>query len=180
HPKPEADFIYESYNLFAKHHPWVAGHNIAPKSIARDMHELAASFNDYVKEYGLARSEGVLLRYLTDVYRTLQQAVPEQYKTDEVYDLEDWLGAELRSVDASLIDEWERIGDPDANSKLAAQADDEPKPTNITSNVRAFSAMVRNAAWRIVQALSRRDYERVVAVLSDLAVDPDAHPKDDQ
>ena len=79
YPKPEADFIYDTFNLFAKQHPWVTGQNIAPKSIARDMHEQVLIFNDYIKEYGLARAEGVLLRYLTDVYRALRQTVPDKY-----------------------------------------------------------------------------------------------------
>ncbi len=176
HPKPEAEFIYETFNLFAKHHPWVSGYNIAPKSIARDMHELAASFNDYIKEYGLARAEGVLLRYLTDVYRTLRQSVPEKHKTDEVWELEDWLAAELRSIDASLIEEWE------ATQGMAPKADDEtPKervPQTIVDNERAFAAMVRNASWRVVIALSRKAYDRTIELLQDLSEDDERLPKD--
>lgn len=179
-PKPEAEFIYETYNLFAKHHPWVAGYNIAPKSVARDMHELAASFNDYIKEYGLARAEGVLLRYLTDVYRTLRQTVPEKHKTDEVWELEEWLEAELRSIDASLIEEWERMerGElppgPDEAVATSSTASD------ITQNPRAFSKMVRNASFRLVQALSRGAYDRAVAVLQSLSEDDEVLPKDAQ
>jgi len=176
-PKPEAEFIYETFNLFAKHHPWVSAHNIAPKSIVRDMHELAASFNDYIKEYGLARAEGVLLRYLTDVYRTLRQNVPEKHKTEEVFDLEDWLGAELRSADASLIDEWERLQQGDAARSTREESPKE-QVQDITHNRRAFAAMVRNACWRFVQAVSRQDYERAVEVLVDVFPPDDGLPKD--
>jgi superfamily II RNA helicase len=177
--KPESEFIYETFNLFAKHHPWVAGHNIAPKSIARDMHELAASFNDYIKEYGLARAEGVLLRYLTDVYRTLRQMVPEKHKTEHVWEIEEWLGGELRSVDASLIEEWERLQSGDAGAAPQDGRDTESTSApDITKNRRAFSAMVRNGGWRVVQALSRKTYDRAVELLRDLAVDEAALPKD--
>ncbi len=175
YPKPQSEFIYETYNLFAKHHPWVSGYNIAPKSIARDMHELAASFNDYIKEYGLARAEGVLLRYLTDVYRTLRQSVPEKHKTQEVWDLEEWLAAELRSIDASLIEEWEAT---QGMTPSSGDAPKERKPETVVDNERAFSAMVRNAAWRVVQALSRGAYERVVELLQDLSEDDERLPKD--
>ena len=47
----------------------------------------AASFHDYVRDYGLQRSEGVLLRYLSEVYKTLVQTVPEGDRTDEVDDV---------------------------------------------------------------------------------------------
>lgn len=179
-PKPEAEFIYETYNLFAKHHPWVSGYNIAPKSIARDMHELAASFNDYVKEYGLARAEGVLLRYLTDVYRTLRQTVPEKHKSDEVWELEEWLEAELRSIDASLIEEWERMESGKAPTASDASASLAETEADITRNERAFSKMLRNASFRLVQALARGAYDRAVAVLQSSSDDEDALPKDEQ
>jgi superfamily II RNA helicase len=178
HPKPEAEFIYETFNLFAKHHPWVSGHHIAPKSIARDMHEQAASFNVYVKEYALSRAEGVLLRYLTDVYRTLQKAVPVKYKTDEVWDIEEWLGAELRSVDGSLIEEWERMEHPPTADTLDAKAEPVQKLVDILSNVKAFQIMVRNASFRVVQALARRDFLRVVELLTDLGLSDEVLPKD--
>lgn len=176
HEKPEAEFLYETYNLFAKQHPWLAGYNIAPKSIVRDMHEKAASFNDYVKEYGLGRAEGVLLRYLTDAYRTLRQTVPDAAKTEEVIDLEEWLGAELRAVDASLIEEWERLQDPERASEQP-EKEDKP-PDDITSNARAFKILVRNAAWRLVQSVARQDHERAVGVLRSLSVDETAFPQD--
>lgn len=178
YPKPEANFIYETFNLFAKQHPWVSGNNISPKSIARDMHEQAASFNVYVKEYSLSRAEGVLLRYLTDVYRTLQKGVPVKYKTEEVWELEDWLGAELRSVDGSLIEEWERLEQPitdrDSGQATPAQA----KAVDILTNTRAFQIMLRNASFRIVQALSRRDFIRVTELLADVGVSDEGLPKD--
>jgi superfamily II RNA helicase len=176
YPKPEAEFIYETFNLFAKQHPWIKGYSISPKSIARDMHEQAASFTTYVKEYSLSRAEGVLLRYLTDVYRTLQKTVPVKYKTDDVWDLEEWLGAELRSVDGSLIEEWERLENPDL-----VTAKDETAPTkavDILTNPKAFQSLVRNAAWRFTQALARQDYARAFELLIDVSESDESLPKD--
>ena len=109
HPKPNAEFLYGTYEVFAERHPWVGSDVLRPKSIARDMFELGMSFVEYVKEYGLQRSEGVLLRYLTDAYKGFVQTVPEAAKTDELYDVSDWLGLVVRSVDASLLDEWEQL-----------------------------------------------------------------------
>ncbi len=174
YPKPEADLIYETFNLFAKQHPWVSGQNIAPKSIARDMHEQVLSFNDYVKEYGLARAEGVLLRYLTDVYRALRQTVPEKYKTEDVLDLEEWLGAEVRQVDASLIDEWERLEGARALEAQSAVAEAPPPPPDITKNQRAFGILLRNACFRLVRAMASRDEARFAQVLGELG--PDLEP----
>ncbi|NRA33285.1 MAG: DUF3516 domain-containing protein [Polyangiaceae bacterium] len=159
YPKPEAEFIYDAFNLFAKNQPWVAGFNIAPKSIVREMFELGASFRDYVNEYGLARAEGVLLRYLTDAYRTLRQTVPDKFKTEDVLEIEDWLGAELRSIDASLIDEWEALQCSESDSESTAPAQQAERPHDITHNRRAFRVTVRNAAWRIVRALAIQNYD---------------------
>ncbi len=168
-PKPEKELVFETFDAFSAHHPWVLGDNIHPKSIARDMYELGLSFNAYVKEYGLERAEGVLLRYLSEVYRTLERTVPEPAQTDEVHDLIDWLGAELKRVDASLLEEWEQLANP--GRVAGEQPPEEPGEPDVTSDRRAFTALVRNAVWRLVQALGRRDYERASSVLRDLAGD---------
>ena len=49
-----------------------------PKSVVRDMYERAMTFAEYVGFYGLARSEGLVLRYLADAYKALRQTVPER------------------------------------------------------------------------------------------------------
>lgn len=165
-PKPEAEFIYTTFNEFAKYHPWVSGQSIKPKSIARDMFELCASFREYVKEYGLARSEGVLLRYLTDVYRTLERSVPEQQKTEPLRDIEAWLAAELRAVDGSLLAEWEQLNRP--TQSLTAPSQAPPPPRDILSDERAFRVMIRNAVWRVVQLLARQEYTQAASAVSDL------------
>src|SRR5690606_24178973 len=112
--RPCLELILTTFEEFRKKHPWVGSEGVAPKSIAREMLELGMSFNEYVKEYGLSRSEGLLLRYLSDAYKALVQNVPENAKTEELYELTDELGALVRNVDSSLLDEWERMRDPEA------------------------------------------------------------------
>ena len=87
--------------------------NIRPKSIAREMFEQFRSFAEYVLDYELQRSEGLLLRHLNSVYKVLSQTVPDGVKTDEVLEMELYLRTLLRDVDSSLADEWERMRDPD-------------------------------------------------------------------
>jgi hypothetical protein len=113
HPKPLADFLYASFNAFRAAHPWTAGSDVSPKSIGREMFETFSGFSDYVKSYGLERSEGVLLRYLSQLYRTLDQTVPEAAKTDEVWDVLGFFRSLVGETDASLLEEWERLRHPE-------------------------------------------------------------------
>src|SRR5208282_3485529 len=112
YPKPNREFIYSTFNAFADKHPWVGQENIRPKSIVREMFENFRSFSDYVRDYELQRSEGLLLRHLNSVYKVLAQTVPDQAKTDPVREMELYLGTMLRQVDSSLLDEWEKLRDP--------------------------------------------------------------------
>jgi superfamily II RNA helicase len=157
--KPCLELILESFEEFRKKHPWVEAESVAPKSIAREMLELGTSFHEYVKEYGLARTEGLLLRYLSDAYKALVQSVPENAKTEELYELTDELGAMVRNVDSSLIDEWERMRDPEAFVERLARGEPEDARVDVTRNERAFTAMVRNALFELLRALARRRFD---------------------
>jgi len=150
--KPKKELLWETFDAYRKHHPWI-GDNVRPKSIARDMYEKAASFSEYVKEYGLARSEGVLLRYLTDAYKSLVQNVPDTAKTDEVRDLQEWLGAVVRQVDSSLLDEWERLRHPEEIDAVAPEPA-APADDDITRDHRAFGILIRNEVFRFVRCLA--------------------------
>jgi hypothetical protein len=130
------------------------------------MYELGMSFVEYVKEYGLQRSEGVLLRYLTDAYKGFVQTVPESAKTDELYDVSDWLGLTVRSVDASLLDEWEQLQVPDEDIVVPTERQDD-EAFDITKDVRGFTTMVRNAAWQVVRFVAFKQYDRAAEVLSE-------------
>lgn len=165
YPKPQAEFVYGTFNEFARHHPWVAQENIRPKSIAREMFENLYSFGDYVREYELQRSEGLLLRYLSDAYKALVQTVPESVKTDDIDDIEVFLGAIVRQVDSSLLEEWERMRDPSRAVKVVERQTDEKESFDITSDTRAFVALLRNEVFALVRALAKRDYEEAMVIV---------------
>jgi len=156
HPKPLREELYGAFERFRSRHPWVGSDNVKPKSVARELFERVMTFNEYVAEYGLKRSEGLLLRYLTDTYRAMNQTVPDSEKSEAVLDVIEWLGEMVRQVDSSLIDEWERLTNPpDDVEEMAPTAP--PKPTDVTTNERAFRVMVRNEAFRWVMLFARRD-----------------------
>ena len=112
-PKPGKEFIYDTYNAFVARRPWMKDANVRPKSIAREMFEHWQSFEDYVKTYGLERSEAVLLRHLSEVYKVLSQTVPPAAKTEDLIEAEAFFEDILRGVDSSLLDEWEKLRNPD-------------------------------------------------------------------
>ena len=171
--KPNQDLIYNSFNFFAALHPWVKSENIRPKSIARDMLESVMSFAEYVREYGLERMEGLLLRYLTDVYKTLLQTVPAWAKDAEVDDIITTFGAIVRQVDSSLIDEWERLKNPHELFEAAPDREElEPAGAHdVTKDKKSFTVLVRNEVFRFLRSLSRHDFAeagRIVASAPEL------------
>jgi superfamily II RNA helicase len=167
YPKPNRDLVYDTFNAFAREHPWVKTENIRPKSIAREMVESVMSFGEYVREYGLERMEGLLLRYLSDVYKTLEQTVPAWAKEARVDDLITTFGAVVRQVDSSLLDEWERLKDPYQLFEKPPERDDvEPVGTrDITTDPKAFTVLLRNEVFRFIRALARRDFLAAARVL---------------
>jgi hypothetical protein len=116
-PKPLAELLEPMFGVYRERNPWVAEHPLSPKSVARDLWERAMDFGDYIRFYNLARSEGTVLRYLSDVYKTLVRTIPEDAKTDELIDLTEWLGELVRQVDSSLLDEWEALRNPSAEPR---------------------------------------------------------------
>ena len=156
-PKPLAELLDGAYQLYARGNPWVTEHPLSPKSVVRDMYERAMNFAEYVAFYGLARSEGLVLRYLADAFRALRQTVPAEAKTEELTDLIEWLGELVRQVDSSLIDEWEQLTDP-TNADALTKGEDGIPPA-VTRNARAFRVLVRNALFRRVELAARRDWD---------------------
>ncbi len=173
YPKPLADFVYQSFNHFAEKHPWVGEEAIRPKSIAREMFEQFRSFTEYVLDYDLQRSEGLLLRHLNSVYKVLSQTVPDQDKTDEVLDMEQYLRTMLRQVDSSLEDEWERMRDPDyrpfegAVSRVAEARPPgaEAAAADVTRDTRRFTAAIRAQIFLFLRAWARGDQAAALAAL---------------
>ncbi|HYP90377.1 MAG TPA: DUF3516 domain-containing protein, partial [Polyangiaceae bacterium] len=163
HPKPNAEFMYGAFDAFSKDHPWVAREVLKPKSIAREMVENLHSFSGYIKEYGLSRSEGLLLRYLSEVYKTLNQTIPTLARTEQVDDIILQLGTLVRGVDSSLLDEWERLRDAgyQAATDDAAAEPSAAAAQDITSDPRRFTALIRNLMFGVLRAVEYGDYETV-------------------
>jgi len=178
-PQPLAELLTPALEMYKQANPWIAEHELAPKSVVREMVENAMTFSDLISRYELGRSEGVVLRYLTDAYRALRQVVPEEHRTPEVVELIDWLGALVRAVDSSLLDEWEALGQAQAGKAGEASgllegdrpgADDssgverafgadENGTVAFTRNRHAFRVAVRREMFRRVELMARDDVE---------------------
>jgi hypothetical protein len=164
HPKPLRDFVYDTFNAFAEKHPWVGNENIRPKSVAREMLEGFYTFSNYVKRYGLERSEGLLLRHLNGVYKVLANTVPDAAKTEPVREMEAFFRDLVHRIDASLLEEWERLQDP---SFRPAEEGEPPPPgaeeaararaRDVTADPKAFTAAVRARIFTFLAALARGD-----------------------
>ena len=176
-PKPLEELLEQAYDTFAETNAWVREFELRPKSVVRDMLENAMTFSDLVATYGLARSEGVILRYLTDAWRTLKQSIPDEYNTPELEDIVIWLGELIRQVDSSLVDEWAQMAGEDSpidqdtvDRELAFGVED---PTALTANRRAFTIMVRNYMFRLVQLFALEKEDRLAELLDYLDEVPD-------
>jgi superfamily II RNA helicase len=169
YPKPNREFVYSTFNAFAEKHPWVGQENIRPKSIAREMFESFRSFSDYIRGYELQRAEGVLLRYLNRVFKVLSQTVPDAVKNDTVREMEIYLGAMIRQIDSSLLDEWEKLRDPNyqrAETKELRPPGAEEADQDITRDTKAFTASIRNQIFSFLRGMAIGDFETALANLA--------------
>ncbi|MGI9592172.1 MAG: DUF3516 domain-containing protein, partial [Myxococcota bacterium] len=157
-PRPEAEFIEGSFRVFREAHPWVGEADVRPKGIAREMAEGYRDFGDFVKEYAVARSEGLLLRYLSQVHNTLVQNVPEDAKTEEVYDVIAFLRTTLQRVDSSLVEAWETLVDPAAPTAVEPSLPEAPR-FDLASRPKALAARVRAELHGVVHDLAAEDYD---------------------
>lgn len=154
-PKPLEELLEAAFTQYRLSAPWLPEDALSPKSVVRTMLEEAMTFGDLVRRYNLTRSEGAVLRYLSDAYRALRQTVPEAQRGEGLDDVLEWLGEVVRQTDSSLLDEWEALTHPEALLDGGAPP---PPPAlrGITANTRAFTVQVRNAMWRRVELLARR------------------------
>ena len=155
-PKPLEELLVGALDVYRQSHPWVHEDDLSPKSVVRDLYERAMNFGDYVRFYNLARGEGLVLRYLTDAYRSLRQTVPTTHRTEELADLIEWLGELVRQTDSSLLEEWEALAhetDHDGPVDLPVLGAP-PSPRRLSANARALRVMVRTAMFRKVELLA--------------------------
>ncbi|OKL54374.1 DEAD/DEAH box helicase [Bowdeniella nasicola] len=169
-PEPLRDLLEPALAIYAKTNPWVLGRELQPKSIVREMIENAMTFSDLVSRYDVARSEGVILRYLTDVYRSLRQVLPEAARTEAMTEVIAWLAALIRAVDSSLLDEWESLNDPEhalatdpdaTNGAERAFGADADGNVAYSANPHAFRAAIRGELMQMLQLLDREHYDRL-------------------
>jgi len=151
----------------------VGQENIRPKSIAREMFESFRSFSDYIRDYELQRAEGVLLRHLNSVYKALAQTVPDTAKNDSIREMELYLITMIRQVDSSLLDEWEKMRNPNyqrSETKEIRPPGAEEASLDITRDTREFTAAIRNRIFTFLRGLANADYETALALLHGQAI----------
>jgi superfamily II RNA helicase len=154
YPQPLAEPLHAAFEVYRAGHPWVADEQLSPKSVARDLAERSMTFVEYVGHYQLARSEGLVLRYLADAFKALRRTVPESARTEELDDLLSWLGELVRQVDSSLIEEWQALTEPGEVLPTSVPVDERPPP--VSANERAFRVLIRNAMFRRVELMALR------------------------
>lgn len=173
YPKPLEELLFHAYGLYRKSHPWVGDHPLSPKSVIRDMYERAMTFTEFTSFYELARTEGIVLRYLASAYKALDHTVPDDLKSEDFEDIIAWLGEMVRQVDSSLLDEWEQLANPEVETaEQAAERADQVRP--VTSNARAFRVLVRNAMFRRVELAALDKVEELGEMDADSGWDADA------
>ncbi len=172
-PQPLGEELHAALEVYRQSNPWVADYELSPKSVVREMIEQAMTFSELISRYDLARSEGIVLRYLTDTFKALRQTVPLEARTAEVDRITQWLGSLVRSVDSSLLDEWEALRDGTVvSTEIAARSADADGGTPelafgadadghiaFTRNRHALRTAVRNAMFQRVEAIQREDYD---------------------
>jgi hypothetical protein len=171
HPRPDAEFLWASFDAFVERHPWASELHVRPKSVAREMVEGWSGFDDYVRLYGLQRSEGLLLRYLGQVWGTLLRSVPDAAKTEEVHDAIAYLRNMVARVDSSLLQEWESLLRP-PTAAPEATAPAERAPLDLALTPKAFRARVRAEMRSLVRALANGDWEEAARLVHQARDDP--------
>ena len=168
-PKPLEELLSPAFSVYARSNPWVGDLELSPKSVIREMIENAMTFTELISRYDVGRSEGVILRYLSDAYRMMRQVIPEEIMTEELESMISWLADLIRSVDSSLLDEWEAMmngeelveaeGVPSAVGAERAFGADESGVVAFTANRHAFRNAVRRALFNFVELMSRDDVD---------------------
>lgn len=166
YPMPGKEFIYTTFNRFIAKHPWIKSEFIRPKSIAREMFTDFYSFEDYIHRYKLERSEAILLRHLSEVYKVLSQTVPPAAKTPEVIEAEHYLRDHLTRVDSSLIDEWEAMRHP-TESKPTPSPDEQPRRQSPAE----FTRRAHHACLELIKCLAHNHLDTFLSRISPTSPD---------
>jgi hypothetical protein len=168
HPQPGAELVRQTFEIFREHHPWVRSDDVRPKGIAREVFESWASFDGFVIAYGLQRFEGVLLRYLGQVYSTLVQSVPAAAKNDDVEEMQAFFRVLIEQTDSSLVQEWENLVHPGA----ARARPERERRYDLALDGRGLRARLRAESHRLLHALAQRDWEEAARCIHTEPADP--------
>ncbi|MDY7096267.1 MAG: DUF3516 domain-containing protein [Acidobacteriota bacterium] len=166
HPQPNADFLYSTFDVFREAHPWVRGAQVNPKSIGREIFEHYMSFGNFVRRYKLKRSEGLVLRYLSQLYKTLAQTVPMNVKTDPIYDMEAYFRSMVERVDNSLLEEWESLIHPELQIQQTEDREANQRKIRyleLLHDEKTFAARVRAELHQLVRELAAGHWEEAAA-----------------
>lgn len=167
YPQPLKELLMPAFSQYLNDMPWAADYQLEPKSIVRDMVERSSDFPQYIAAYGVPRSEGNLLRYLSDAYRALSRTVPPDKVDQTLGDITQWLGYIVRTVDSSLVDEWEDSYTDQGKEDNALTATPPTVEESIVANRRALTLLVRNALFRRVQLMAIEDSKTLGGLDSD-------------
>ncbi|MFT8649001.1 DEAD/DEAH box helicase [Bifidobacterium psychraerophilum] len=154
YPKPLEDVLDAAFTQYRADVPWANDYWLSPKSVVRDMVESASDFTGYIARYGISRSEGTLLRYLSDAYRALSRTVPQDKRDEQLEDIISWLRLLVRSVDSSLVDEWESSGGDGEDEADAMHAAPPKSRQQVVQDRRGMEVLIRNAMFRRVQLVA--------------------------
>ncbi len=165
YPKPLEEIMEPAFEQYKRDIPWAADCQLACKSVVRDMVESANDFSQYIGQYGISRSEGTLLRYLSDAYRALSRTVPVEKRNEQLEDIIEWLGLIVRGIDSSLVDEWEssaaldvqmrqNVADSTDTQFSALSAAPPQRAGEVVKNRRGLTVLVRNALFHRVQLMA--------------------------
>ncbi len=150
YPKPLQEELEAAFATYCDEVPWARDFCLRPKSVVRDMLESMSDFKTYIQRYKLSRSEGTLLRYLSDAWRVLDKTIPPDKRTERLDDIVAWLGFVVRTTDSSLVDEWEAAGQmPDERPPGAEEA--------VVRDRHGLTVLVRNALWRRVRLFAAEE-----------------------
>ena len=179
-PQPLEELLSPAFSVYARSNPWVGDLELSPKSVIREMIENAMTFTELISRYDVGRSEGVILRYLSDAYRMMRQVIPEEIMTEELESMISWLADLIRSVDSSLLDEWEAMMNGEELTEAEGVSStvglerafgaDESGAIAFTANRHAFRNTVRRTLFNFVELMSRDDVdglERATAQAAD-------------
>ncbi len=150
-PKPLEEDLEAALEIYARSRPWVRVDDLSPKSVVREIYETGQTFSEFVQRYGLQRSEGIVLRYLSDAYQAMRRTIPQDLRTEDLEDLIEWLGVLVRGIDSSLLDEWEALthpedADPDGASEIRPTT-----PRGLSAQTKVLRTMVRAAMWQRIE-----------------------------